>query len=239
MKKGFYKKGLLTVILSASIILGVTTVGTLAASGDENFYSAEDDSALEWSEIPTVDAAGGAETANATQPDTEIADTKESGEGVNFFEKLYLTLSDYVSEIFCLLAFVGSFLIALLYKKGLVPLVKGALGAIGGTVNKIKDVTESHAESQMGITAGLTEALDRAYTLIEGQGALLVDVQKRLDELSGDKNEKEKIKIVLESEVELLYDIFMSSALPEYQKDAVAKRLKAIRAVIKEDEAEG
>ena len=63
---------------------------------------------------------------------------------------------------------------------------------------------------------------------------MLDEVEKRLEALAYDKSERDKMKLILESEVELLYDIFMSSGLPEYQKDTVAKRLKAIGAIITE-----
>ncbi|MBR5242236.1 MAG: hypothetical protein IKV20_03765, partial [Clostridia bacterium] len=86
-------------------------------------------------------------------------------------------------------------------------------------------------------TAKITEALDRAHALIEAQTRSLEVVERRLDALSTDKTDRERMKLILECEVELLYDIFMSSALPEYQKDAVAKRLKSISSLIKEEKA--
>ena len=172
-------------------------------------------------------------TANA-----DIAGALAESNEVNFFEKLYDAVTDYISEILCVLAFGGSFLIAVLYKKGLLPLLKGALGAINSAVGKIKDATENSAIADTEKTAKITEALDRAQSLIEAQTRSLEDVEKRLDALSQDKSEREKMKLILECEVELLYDIFMSSALPEYQKDAVAKRLKAISSIVKEEKEE-
>lgn len=219
MKKTNFAKKFFTVLAVALLIVGVLSVGTLAAFEDDTSHyevSAESE------------ATADADNAGALAESTEV----------NFFEKLYDAVTDYISEILCVLAFGGSFLIAVLYKKGLLPLLKGALGAINSAVGKIKDATENSAIADTEKTAKITEALDRAQSLIEAQTRSLEDVEKRLDALSQDKSEREKMKLILECEVELLYDIFMSSALPEYQKDAVAKRLKAISSLVKEEKEE-
>lgn len=219
MKKTNFAKKFFTVLAVALLIVGALSVGTLAAFEDDTSHyevSAESE------------ATADADIAGALAESTEV----------NFFEKLYDAVTDYISEILCVLAFGGSFLIAVLYKKGLLPLLKGALGAINSAVGRIKDATENSAIADTEKTAKITEALDRAHTLIEAQTRSLEDVEKRLDALSQDKSEREKMQMILECEVELLYDIFMSSALPEYQKDAVAKRLKAISSLVKEEKEE-
>ena len=219
MKKTNFAKKIFTVLAVALLIVGALSVGTLAAfEGDTSHYEVSAES----------EATADADIAGALAESTEV----------NFFEKLYDAVTDYISEILCVLAFGGSFLIAVLYKKGLLPLLKGALGAINSAVGKIKDATENSAIADTEKTAKITEALDRAQSLIETQTRSLEDVEKRLDALSQDKSEREKMKLILECEVELLYDIFMSSALPEYQKDAVAKRLKAINYLVKEEKEE-
>ena len=187
-------------------------------------------------------AASEADDATVKEPAEELIPIEADENGldveINFFEKLYTAVTDYISEILCVLAFGGSFLIAVLYKKGLLPLLKGALGAINTAVGRIKEVTESSAAADTEKTAEITEALCKAKALIEAQSDTLEALEKRLDSLSTDKSEREKLRLILESEVELLYDIFMSSGLPEYQKDAVAKRLKAISSFVKEDKEE-
>ena len=219
MKKTNFAKKFFTVLAVALLIVGALSVSTLAAFEDDTSHY----------EVSTESEA----SANA-----DIAGALAESSEVNFFEKLYDAVTDYISEILCVLAFGGSFLIAVLYKKGLLPLLKGALGAINSAVGRIKDATENSAIADTEKTAKITEALDRAQSLIEAQTRSLEDVEKRLDALSQDKSEREKMKLILECEVELLYDIFMSSALPEYQKDAVAKRLKAISSLVKEEKEE-
>lgn len=219
MRKTNFAKKFFTVLAVSLLIVGALSVGTLAAF-----------------EIDTSHYEMSAESEATADADIAVALAESTK--VNFFEKLYDAVTDYISEILCVLAFGGSFLIAVLYKKGLLPLLKGALGAINSAVGRIKDATESSAIADTEKTAKITEALDRAQSLIEAQTRSLEDVEKRLDALSQDKSEREKMKLILECEVELLYDIFMSSALPEYQKDAVAKRLKAISSLVKEEKEE-
>lgn len=216
MKKTKFKSKIFTVFALALLVGIALSFGALAAS------EADDATAKEAAEELIL------KEADENGLDVEI----------NFFEKLYTAVTDYISEILCVLAFGGSFLIAVLYKKGLLPLLKGALGAINTAVGRIKEVTESRVAADAEKTAEITEALCKAQALIEAQSDTLEALEKRLDSLSTDKSEREKLRLILESEVELLYDIFMSSGLPEYQKDAVAKRLKAISSFVKEDKEE-
>lgn len=216
MKKTKFKSKIFTVFALALLVGIALSFGALAAS------EADDATAKE-----------AAEELILKEADENGADVE-----INFFEKLYTAVTDYISEILCVLAFGGSFLIAVLYKKGLLPLLKGALAAINTAVGRIKEVTESSAAADTEKTAEITEALCKAEALIEAQSDTLEALEKRLDSLSTDKSEREKLRLILESEVELLYNIFMSSGLPEYQKDAVAKRLKAISSFVKEDKEE-
>ena len=232
MKK--FAKKIFTVLAAVVLLCCTLSVGTLAAS-DVNTepyaeITATGIAAAEASEIITVPVNNGRAE--------DLAAKKSEDAQINFFEKLYEAVRDYISEILCVLAFGGSFLIAVLYKKGLLPLLKSALSAINATVGKIKEATEKGANADAEKTAKITGALDKAYGLIEAQNKTLDAVEKRLDALSADKTERDRLKLILECEVELLYDIFMSSGLPEYQKDAVAKRLKAIESLVKEEKEE-
>lgn len=210
MKKTNFLTKLFAVILCAVLFISIGTLGALAASEDN----------------------GAQDERTAVIEDTAKGVEDESG---NVFEGLYRIVADYISEILCILAFAGSFLIAVLYKKGLVPLLKSALSGLSTAVGRIKDATENAATIQAASSEQVGEALNRAYDLIEGQRRIIEAVEKRLDELSENESERKRMRIILEEEVELLYDIFMSSSLPEYQKEAVAKRLKVIASGIKKD----
>ncbi|MBR5242299.1 MAG: hypothetical protein IKV20_04085, partial [Clostridia bacterium] len=142
MKKTKFAKNFFTVLMVALLIFGSLSVGTLAAF-DENASSYG------------VDAESKADTVIAdvkTNAD-DVGDAEAEATEVNFFERLYDAVTDYISEILCVLAFGGSFIIAVLYKKGLLPLLKGALSAISSAVGKIKDTAEESAISDAEKTA--------------------------------------------------------------------------------------
>ena len=62
---------------------------------------------------------------------------------------------------------------------------------------------------------------------------LVEDLRVRTLEAKG----SEDTRVILSAQVDMLYDIFMTSALPQYQKDAVGERIAAMRgALLKNDD---
>ena len=119
--------------------------------------------------------------------------------------------------------------LAFAYKKGLLPLLSRAVNTLGSTVGRIKEDTESYAKESGSRLRELTEKLSSAEGVITGFGETLSRLEGELSELRGADADKKRYEAILASQVELLYDIFMSSALPEYQKEAVAKRIASMR----------
>ena len=44
------------------------------------------------------------------------------------------------------------------------------------------------------------------------------------------------MRLVIEGQIDMLYAIFMSSALPQYQKDEIGERIKLMREVLNNNE---
>ena len=44
-----------------------------------------------------------------------------------------------------------------------------------------------------------------------------------------------QLRLVVDTQIDMLYDIFMSSALPQYQKDAVGERIAKMKGAIREN----
>ena len=59
-------------------------------------------------------------------------------------------------------------------------------------------------------------------------------VNARLDALEDERDERKKLTAVLSAEVDMLYEIFMSAALPQYLKDSVGERIAKMKAEILE-----
>ena len=53
-----------------------------------------------------------------------------------------------------------------------------------------------------------------------------------LEERDGDRNGKKRLGNRMQMQINMLYDIFMTSALPQYQKDAVGERISAMNKLL-------
>ena len=168
----------------------------------------------------------------ATDDTTSVTDAAED----NFFTVAYEEISSYASEILCALTLAASLILAFAYKKGLLPLVQGALVSIGNAVTKIKDSTEvseqkaSRLEENLesgiqGAKAALDKVIERIASFEQTISAKLLNEEQI-------KEEYKKLGFVVGAQIDMLYDIFMTSSLPQYQKDAVNKRISEMKEVI-------
>ena len=173
----------------------------------------------------------------------EVADANNSlhktdtSEEQNIFSAMYDYAIEYAGEIMCALAFVGSAVIALLYKKGLMPMVKNGLTVIGGAVGSVKSTVEKGEGEAKAQTQRLTQMLEMTGETVELFKDGLDRIEARLDALSTDAQEKRQLRVILEGQTELLYDVFMSSSLPQYKKDEIGERVKKMREIIAESDA--
>lgn len=184
-------------------------------------------------------ANGSTEKADDTAQDNDDENTetpaKDSG-SENPFEAFFNTVKSYATEIFCALTFVGSIILAYAYKCGLIPIIKGGIGALCATVSHIKDAAERSEEKTGEIGKTVADRLGSAEATLDGISELLSEMAEKLDKLEADGNEKRKMRAVMSAEVDMLYSIFMTSALPQYQKDEVGARIAKMREVIGDDE---
>ena len=160
----------------------------------------------------------------------------------NFFSRIYDEVASYASEILCGLTFIGSLTIAFAYKKGLLPLVEKSLLAIGNAVTGIKESTKENAEasSAFGVNiekqlSGLEEVL---RSLAEKVNSLDKVLLESLQNESDSRLEAKELRLVVDAQIDMLYDVFMSSALPQYQKDAVGERIARMKEAIADNEVE-
>ena len=179
------------------------------------------------------------------------ADTPEGVEGNNTdrdnspeaeenpFTALFAQVKEYATEIFCALTFIGSMLLAYAYKKGLLPLVEGTLVSIGNAVTKIKEKTEQGEERSNALGDALTQRLACAEELISGLAQSIDTMNTSLCEVKACEDKKtadaDKLSLIVSTQIDMLYDIFMTSALPQYQKDAVGERVAKMKEALTRD----
>ena len=205
------------------------------------------------SEIDGNEATGGVKEDTDVTPgesldggeDTDVTPGESLGGGddltetagkTNPFEAFFSTVKAYATEIFCALTFVGSLLLAYAYKCGLIPLIKGGIGALSGTVSRIRESAERSEEKTAELNRVVCDRLMDAEEALDGISDRLTAMSKKLDALDGDKDERKMLRIVMAAEVDMLYSIFMTSSLPQYQKDEVGEKIAQMREALGEYE---
>ena len=152
------------------------------------------------------------------------------------FDKLYTEVSEYAGEILCALAFIGSVVLAFAYKKGLMPIVKSSLVTIGNAMSKMKDSVNKNAERGEEMNREIASGLDGAVKVIETLGERIDALEKSLTERLADKDEtareREALSMIMTSQIDMLYEIFMSASLPQYQKDAIGEKIAKMKGAL-------
>ena len=153
-------------------------------------------------------------------------------ESTNVFEIAFDWLTAHLSEVLSALTFIGSFVLAFTYKKGLLPKLSGALTQIGGSVSTLTRETEKSLVSIGSEFDFVKKRAEETEKLCLSLSDKLVGLADRLDSLGESKSESDKFKLIMSSQVDMLYEIFMQSALPQYAKDSVGEKIAAMKAEI-------
>lgn len=177
-------------------------------------------------------------SVSASAQEAESAELTDGTEE-NVFDKMYADVSEYATEILCAMTFAGSLILAFAYKKGLLPIVKGSLLSIGNAVSKVKDSVGESAEKGVKLGESIKKGLENTKTVLDGLVKKISELDTALEERLSDESERaheaEVLRLVLLSQIEMLRDIFMSAALPQYQKDAVGERIAKMKGALEEN----
>lgn len=163
----------------------------------------------------------------------EIEETAEATDGVggteNLFAEIYSAIIENGDTVLSALAFGGSLILALAYKKGLLPMLKGALGSLGSAVSKLKEETGAASERASEAISAATEKLSAAEELVRLLGERLEQLESELSAAREEQTKTSDIKIIISAQIDMLYEVFMSSSLPLYQKEAIGEKISAMR----------
>ena len=167
----------------------------------------------------------------------EVEDTAEVSGEESLFTVMYQTVMKYTPEIFCALACGCYLILAFAYKKGLLPLIRNALSGIGSAVGHLKEQTETVISSSDGALAKVKESLDKAGETVRllSERMMLIDSKLRALEKSG-----ESVRVteyLMNTQIDMLYELFMASGIPQFQKEAVAEKVKAMKEAINSENA--
>ena len=156
-------------------------------------------------------------------------DAEATAENENLFDVLYNELAEHSDKLLSALAFLASILVALTYKKGLLPILKGALNSLGATVSKLKEESErSGAEANAAILSASSK-LAAAEKMIDQLTEKLDEIELQLEAANEERLSGESIYSVIRTQIDLLYEVFMSSSLPAYQKEAIGEKVNEMK----------
>ncbi len=174
-----------------------------------------------------------------TQNEAEAPTSPSDGtyeENDNFFTVLYEGIKTNADKILSALAFLGSLVIAFAYKRGLFPFVEKSLTSLSGAVVKLRSETEKNAASENEFLAALADKLKKTEDIILGFTESLQKLENELSMFAEEKGEREKLKLIMAAEVDMLNEIIMASSLPQYQKDRAGECFMKMKAKLNTEE---
>lgn len=184
-----------------------------------------------------VSLQNSAEEIENTHENATVGDENEVDEGRNFFALIYDKAMNNLSEIFSILAFIGTLAVAFFYKRGLLPLFTKAVNGIGQGIGEIRKESERAAEEsgiKIGAIADKLSAVEESFAAFSSS---LTALEEKLESEEAAISERKKMSVIMSSQVDLLYDIFMSSSLPEYKKEAVGAKFLQMREELNSDDS--
>lgn len=178
---------------------------------------------------------------NETAEGSQISDTARAPEDTNaedvspnIFETVYREAARHADKILSLLAFITSLAVALGYKKTLMPVIKVALSKLSSSVIKSAEDTEKRCEEAEMRLRETRESFEEAKAIFKSLSDRFDALCLKLDEANKIKKTNGDIKILMNSQIDMLYEVFISSSLPIYQKEAVGARISEMKRIIAE-----
>lgn len=174
-------------------------------------------SAEEIGESPEISEVGG-------EVDTILPDNNDSGgeSEENIFEEIYAVIEANADKIFSVLAFIGTLVVSVGYKSGLIPLLNDALSKLKDAVDGVRE----NGEKLNNDTTGKIAEIERAIKSMEGE---IENISTQVGAYEDMRLERQSLRTLVEGQIDMLYAIFMSSSLPQYQKDEVGMKIQSMR----------
>lgn len=228
MKRNFKRiimaAAILALIMSLMLNVGAGVFAEEAEGGTDSTDATltQDNTIPENSEENTVNYTESGEiTDNSADTSTESGDYE-----INLFEEIYTLIQDNADKIFSVLAFIGTLVVGICYKSGLLPLLSDALSKLKGSIDGVK----ADSETTKALTEERLQSIGSAVNEMNGSLQNMKWQYESYDQLC---RERESMRLILEGQIDMLYAIFMSSALPQYQKEEVGERICEMREELK------
>lgn len=153
---------------------------------------------------------------------------QESG----FFLLLYDRIASHLPEIFSALSLLGAAIIGFTYKRGLLPALRDGIGSIGEATKEWGRSAENHTKNIEEICENVNNSIHFIEDFAKKTSASLKNCEEKISMLDDQKKENEKLGILMNAQVDLLLDVFLSSSLPQFEKERVCKRAEEMKAAL-------
>lgn len=159
----------------------------------------------------------------------ESAESVSVAESASFFDEAYAFLTENADKIFSALACLSSFALALIYRRSLIPILKGGLGTLSGTVKELREDTEKAESASRDILEAAAVKLEYAEKVISELTEKLSEIESELRVTKEEEKRAADLRLILGMQIDLLHDIFMASSLPYYRKEEVGEKVSEMK----------
>ena len=150
----------------------------------------------------------------------------QTSEEENPFFALYNELSSHLPELFSALSLAGACIMAFCYKRGLLPLLKDGLGAIGTAALDCGKKAEVFASEGKDICEKVNDYVHTITSYVEKIEQALATIDEKISSFGDQKKETQLLHEVMKGQIEMLQEIFLVSSLPQFEKERICKRVE-------------
>lgn len=210
---------------------GDGTVDNEADSVQTSGDGVEENATKMWESGSSVEEEG----SNGEKSDSAKHENGDGGlvggadETKNLFEELYSTAVDNSDKIFSILAFIGTLVVGVGYKSGFLPLLRDALSKLKSSIDSANEESSKNNMSTKEELGLIEESLDRLEEMMEDDRETLTELAKRTRLYEELAEQRESVNLIMRAQVDMLYSIFMSSSLPQYQKDEIGEKIREMK----------
>lgn len=225
----YYTKTKPKVIILASVLLAMAILfGALALKS-----SAETDDA----EITFTESESAESTSEGSQdsPSSELTEQTNDTSipspitSENIFDDIYRLIEANADKIFSILAFIGTLVVSIGYKSGLLPLLRDALSRLKSSIDKVKEEGENNNRNTNKRISDINSLVSEIKDTLVQNTEEISRVKWQFESYEEMCREREKMRTIMQNQIDMLYAIFMSSALPQYQKDEIGTKISKMR----------
>lgn len=165
---------------------------------------------------------------SASANEVALTEATEAAER-NIFEQIYAVAESNADKIFSALAFIGTLIVGAMYKSGLLPLLSDALSKFKGTLDGIKSENERYESIVGAKVSDIGTSIKSIEQSIEKTNGEIERIESELSVYETALAERESMKIILSSQIDMLYSIFMTSSLPQFEKEEIGNKISKMR----------